>query len=46
MGPTWPTDIDGVVRHHVFVVVEPVLKVVAALLVPEKLLQQQFISKI
>lgn len=43
-GLTWPTDIDGVVGHHVFVVVEPVLKVVAALLVPEKLLQQQIFS--
>lgn len=42
---TWPTDINGVVGHHVFVVVEPVLKVVAAFLVTEKPLQKHIISQ-
>lgn len=41
----WFTDIDGVVSHHVLVVVEPVLLVVSALLVTKKPLQTQTISQ-
>ena len=40
-----PTNVDGVVGHHVLVVVEPELKVVTAFFVTKKPLQTQMISQ-
>lgn len=45
MGTASPTNVDGVVGHHVLVVVEPVLKVGAAFLVAKKLLRTQVIAQ-
>lgn len=44
MGTASPTNVDGVVGHHVLVVVEPVLRVGAAFLVAKKLLRTQIIA--
>lgn len=45
MATASPTNVDGVVGHHVLVVVEPVSKVVAAFLVTKKPLRTQIIAQ-